>query len=147
MKQKIFISIAIVSLILSVGCTRKSKESTNVPISENTSNATNYQEHFNEDDRTWSITFDSLDGAIEKEFPINKGDILMIEGKMESGSAYIHMTQEGLDKDNKDILAVPMHGGDTKHSVERWDMDKKLMIKLSPKDAKKGEITIKLISQ
>ncbi len=74
--------------------------------------------------------------------------MLTVEGKMESGFIRIYITQEGLDKEDKDILSVPLHGDIVKYTVhEWWDINKKLILELSPKNAKKGEVKIKLTNQ
>ncbi len=148
MRRKIFISLVMLSLILNVGCARNSKKITNISIADSADSAKNYQENFNEDDRTWDITFDELDNSLKKEFHINKGDMLTVEGKMQSGFIRIYITQEGLDKEDKDILSVPLHGDIVKYTVhEWWDINKKLILELSPKNAKKGEVKIKLTNQ
>lgn len=144
MMRKIFITITIALLIFTVGCESKNKKETNTSISENSKDTVSYQENFNGATRVWDITFETLDNKIEREFPINKGEILTIKGEINSGSSYLNVTQDGVDKD---ILGVPLDGTEVTYLLDRWDTNKKLTLEISPQNAKKGKIEVRFKSQ
>ena len=151
MNKKIFISIAIILIIFTIGYNNFNsyKKETKSEISTNTNYTKKYHEEFNEDERTWNISFEEFKDTIKKEISIENGDILNIIGKRNSGTISLIITQEGHDKDDKDISTVPMDGSNTKYAIfnDRWDLNKKLSLELTSKDAIQGYISISLTKQ